>query len=480
MIYDVVIVGAGVTGSMTARELTKYKLSVCILEKADDACAGSSKANSAIVHAGFDAENGTLKAKLNVRGCEMMPEVCRELDVHYKNTGSLVVSFSEEDDKALDTLYKRGVANGVKGMKIVSGEEMRKIEPHLSENARAALYAPTAGIVCPYELTIAAAENAVQNGADVKFGFEVSSITEKDGYYEVSDGKETVYARYVVNAAGLYSDAIAKLTGDCDFEIIPRKGEYMLYDKSCDGFVRTVLFSAPTKEGKGVLVAPTVDRNTLVGPNAERTDKEDTATTAEGLADIAKNGARLVSLPLPSRKTITSFAGVRPTPAGRDFVIKKSAHMKGVLHLAGIESPGLASSPATAEYAAELLSEMGLRLEKNESFCPTRQRVVRFREMNDDERAALIRENPSYAKIICRCETVTEGEIIDAIRRPMGAKTVDGVKRRARAGLGRCQGGFCMPRVAEILSRELGVPLTEITKDGKGSDLLVGKTKEGN
>lgn len=478
MIYDVAVIGAGVTGSMTARELMKYKLSVCLLEKADDVCAGSSKANSAIVHAGFDAENGTLKARLNVKGCELMPKVCKELDVHYKNTGSLVVSFSEEDDRALDTLYQRGVTNGVEGMKILSGDELFAVEPNLSKEARAALYAPTAGIVCPYELTIAAAENAVDNGAEVKLGFEVTSICENGDLYEISDGKETVTARYVVNAAGLYSDVIARLTGDCDFEIIPRKGEYMLYDKSCDGFVRTVLFSAPTKEGKGVLVAPTVDRNILVGPNAVRTVKEDTATTSEGLSEIAKNASRLVSLPLPSRKTVTSFAGVRPTPTGGDFVIKKSAHMKGVLHLAGIESPGLASSPATAAYAAELLGEMGLKLEINESFNPHRQRVVRFREMSDAERAELIKENPAYAKIICRCETVTEGEIIDAIRRPLGARTVDGVKRRARAGLGRCQGGFCMPRVAEILSRELGIPMTEITKDGKGSDLLVGKTKE--
>lgn len=478
MIYDVAVIGAGVIGSMTARELSRYNLKVCLIDKLDDACGGTSKANSAIVHAGFDAENGTLKAKLNVKGCELMPEVCRELDVHYKNTGSLVVSFSDEDDEAVKVLYERGVKNGVPDMRIISGDELFAMEPNLSKNARCALYAPTAGIVCPYELTIAAAENAVQNGADAKFEFEVKDISEKNGVYTLSNGKESVEARFVVNAAGLFSDEIASLTGDASFDIKPRKGEYMLYDKSCDGFVKTVLFSAPSKEGKGILVAPTVDRNVLVGPNAVLTSKDDTDTTPMGLAQIAEGASKLVSLPLPSRKTVTSFAGVRPTPTTGDFVIKKSEKMKGVLHLAGIESPGLASSPAVAVHAVELLSEMGLELVKNEKFVPERQKVVRFREMGDNERAELVSKNPAYGRIICRCEGVTEGEIVDAIKRPMGATSIDGVKKRARAGLGRCQGGFCMPRVAEILSRELGIPLTEVTKNGKGSEILTGKTKE--
>ena len=252
----------------------------------------------------------------------------------------------------------------------------------------------------------------------------------------------------------------------------------MLYDKSCDGFVKTVLFSAPSKEGKGILVAPTVDRNIIVGPNAILTTKDDTRTTPMGLAQIAEGASKLVSLPLPSRKTVTSFAGVRPTPTTGDFVIKKSESMKGVLHLAGIESPGLASSPAIALYAVELLSEMGLELTKNKSFVPERKRVVRFREMDDNERAELVAQNPAYGRIICRCEGVTEGEIVDAIKRPMGATSIDGVKKRARAGLGRCQGGFCMPRVAEIISRELGIPLTDVTKNGKDSEILTGKTKE--
>lgn len=477
--YDVAVIGAGVIGSMTARELSKHLLDVCLIDKENDACCGTSKANSAIVHAGFDAENGTLKARLNVRGCALMENVCKELDVHFKRTGSLVVSFSEEDDKVVRELFERGNKNGVPNLEIVSGDRLFALEPNLSSKARIALYAPTAGIVCPYELTIAAAENAVQNGADYRFDFCVSSISDCGDYYEISDGKQTIKARYIVNATGLYSDDICALTDDRDFNILPRKGEYILFDKSCSGFVKTVLFSAPSKEGKGVLVAPTVDNNVLIGPNASLTEKEDTLTSSEGLAEITKGASRLVEAPLPLRKAITSFAGVRPTPSSGDFIIKPSKKHKRVLHLAGIESPGLASSPAVAEYAVSLLAEMGLELKPNEEFVPCRKKVVRFREMTDEQKALVISENPLYAKIICRCESVTEGEIVDAIRRPMGATTIDGVKKRARAGLGRCQGGFCMPRVAEILSRELGIPLVSITKNGKGSELLTGKTKVG-
>ena len=475
--YDVLIIGAGVCGTLTARELTRRGCSVCFADKGPDAASGASRANSGIVHAGFDAQNGTLKARLNVEGCRMMPQVARELDVEYKPTPSLVVCLSEEDRPNLTALYERGIQNGVPGLRIVERDELRAMEPNISEKAVAALYAPSAGIISPYELAIAAGENAVQNGADYRFGFEVKSIAPCEGGYAVSDGQDTLYARFVVNAAGIFSDAIASLCDDCDFTLTPRKGEYMLFDKNVAGCVKNVLFPLPTKNGKGVLVAPTADGNMLIGQNAKVTEKEDTATEAKGLAEIHAQAKLLMPLLPPLSAVITSFAGVRPTPSTGDFIIRPSKKYPHVLHLCGIESPGIASSPAIAEYAVSLLEKMGLALHENRAFNPCRKPVLRMREMSDEQRRKAIEADAAYGKIICRCETVTEGEILDAIRRPMGATTVDGVKRRTRAGMGRCQGGFCMPRVTDLLARERKCDPCEIRKFDKESVLLIGKTK---
>lgn len=477
MMYDVLIIGAGVCGTLTARALTRYRLKVCFVDKGPDAASGASRANSGIVHAGFDAANGSLKAKMNVAGCAAMPRVTRELDVSYKNTPSLVVCFSENDRPALEALYERGVKNGVPNLRIVEKEELHRLEPNLSDEAVAALYTPSAGIVSPYELAIAAGENAVQNGADYRFGYEVTSIVEQDGAYTVSNGKDEIRARYIVNAAGLYSDRIAEMCGDCDFEYFPRKGEYMLFDKNVAGCVNNVLFPLPTKGGKGILVAPTADGNMLIGPNAQLTEKGDTATTTAGLSEIHEAAKKMMPS-LPSLgNVITSFAGIRPTPSTGDFIIKASKRYPHILHLCGIESPGLASSPAISEYAVEKLCEMGLELTENDAFDPCRKPVPCMREMCDEDRKKMIATDPLYAKIICRCESVTEGEIRDAIRRPMGATTVDGVKRRTRAGMGRCQGGFCMPRVTEILADELHCDMTEIRKFDKDSVVLTEKIR---
>lgn len=475
--YDVLVIGAGVVGALCARELSRYRLSVCLVDRSCDAAGGCSRANSGIVHAGFDAKSGTIKAALNVRGCRMMPELAKELGVEYKNIPSLVVCLDSGDMPALEELYNRGITNGVKNLTIIDQKELRELEPRISDKAVAALYATDAGIICPYGLAIAAAENAVQNGADYRFSFEVKSITPAEGGYAVSDGETTLYARYVVNAAGLHADEIAALTGDCDFELYPRRGEYMLFDRRVSDCVRNVLFTLPGKYGKGILVAPTVDGNMLIGPNAHDVEKENTEVTPEGLAEIHAGALKLMpSLP-GLRDVITSFAGQRPTPSTHDFIIKLSRHFPGVLHLAGIESPGLASSPAVAEYAVELLAEAGLRLQKRDDFDPHRRDSSCFRTMSDEQREALIARDPAYGRVICRCESVTEGEIVAAIRAPMGATTIDGVKRRTRAGMGRCQGGFCMPKVAELLSRELGVPLDEIKKHDGDSRLLFGRTK---
>ena len=483
MIYDVCIIGAGITGVMTARALSRYRLKTVVLEAADDVAMGATKANSAIVHAGFDAENGTLKAELNVRGCAMMEQVVRELDVPYKKCGSLVCAFGEDEIRHLEKLLARGNANGVPELRIVGKDELRAMEPNISPDAVAALWAPTAGIVCPYELCIAAGECASVNGVDFLFNCKVTAISRENGVFTVSDGKQTVQARYLVNAAGVHSDEIARIAGEENFPmtVIPRRGEYMLLDHSAARTANHVLFSCPSANGKGILVSPTVDDNVILGPTAAAIDdKDDTATTAEGLA-IVEAGARRLVPNVNTRLVITQFSGVRPTPVyadgditKSDFCIMKSEQVPGLLHLAGIESPGLASSPAVAEYAVSLLAEMGLVLDENPDYTPNRPEKIRFRELNDAQRAEVIKKNPLYGKIICRCETVTEGEIVDAIHRPLGARDLDMVKRRTRAGMGRCGSGFCSPRTLEILARELGVPMTEITKCGGNSVILNG------
>lgn len=486
MKYDVCIIGAGITGAMTARKLAKYNVSVCVLEAAGDVAMGATKANSAIVHAGFDAECGTLKAALNVKGCAMMPAETKELDVPYKQCGSLVCAYSDAEIAHLEQLYARGCENGVPDMRIVGGDELRAMEPNISPDAVAALWAPTAGIVCPYELCIAACENAVINGVQFKTNFRVTNITKENGTFAVTDGNEIVYADYLVNAAGVHSDEIAVLAGETDFpmHVIPRRGEYMLLDRSEGKMANHVLFSCPSANGKGILVSPTVDGNLILGPTAKAIDdKDDTATTTDGLMEV-QNGARHLVPTVNTRAVITQFSGVRPTPVyadgditKSDFCIRISETVPGLLHLAGIESPGLASSPATGKYAVELLAKMGLSLTEKSSYTPGRPKKIRFRELSDEERAEVIRENPLYGKIICRCETVTEGEIVDAIHRPLGARDLDMVKRRTRAGMGRCGSGFCSPRTVEILARELGVPMDTITKCGGNSVILNGGKK---
>ena len=473
--YDIAIIGAGVVGALIARELSRYDLKIALLEKDSDVASGTTKGNSAIVHAGFDAETGTLKAELNVKGCEMMPETARELGVHYKNNGSLVCAFSDGETERLKILKKRGDANGVTGLEIISGEKLFGFEPNLSREATAAIYAPTAGIICPYFLTVAAVENAVLNGCDLFFDFEVERIEKQDNIYVITGGRKKIAAGFIINSAGLYSDEIAKMCGEdiAGYKIIPRKGEYMLMDKGAGEIVGATLFSVPSEKGKGILVAPTVDGTLVIGPNAVETEKDDVSTTAAGLAEIQEGAKRLVP-GLNMRKVITSFAGVRSTPKNHDFNIFIS---RDILHLIGIESPGLAASPAIAGYAVNLLKNNGIRLIEKNDYIYKINRKKMFRDMSGEERAEAIRENKLYAKIICRCETVTEAEIIDFIKSACPALNLDALKRRTRAGMGRCQGGFCSPRIVEILARECGADMLEITKKGAGSHILTGRTK---
>ncbi len=477
MKYDVVIIGAGVCGSAIARELSRYQLKVAVLEKEEDVCCGTSKANSGIAHAGFDAENGTLMAKLNVEGSRMMEELSRELDFPFQKNGSLVLCFAEEDRPKLEKLYERGIKNGVQELCILTGEEVRALEPNISDEVVAALYAPTGGIVCPFGLTIAMAENACVNGVEFFFDTAVTKIEKTANGWKVVAGEQTFESSYVVNAAGIYADVFHNMVSEKKIHITPRRGDYCLLDKSTGDFVRHTVFQLPGKYGKGVLVAPTAHGNTLVGPTAVEIDeREGTNTTREGLDELQEK-ARFSVKNLPLNQVITSFAGLRAHEDGGEFIIEEVADAKGFIDCAGIESPGLTSAPAIGRMVADIIATQA-HPAKNENFCGTRKGVLNPDKLTAEARAALIKEQPAYGTIICRCEMVTEGEIIDAINRPLGAKSLDGVKRRTRAGMGRCQAGFCSPKTMEILARERRVSLETVTKSGGGSVIIRGTNKD--
>lgn len=475
--YDVIIVGGGVAGAASARELSRYKVKACVLEKEEDVCCGTSKANSAIVHAGYDAATGSLMAKLNVRGNEMMEQLSKDLDFPFKRTGSFVICLREEDLPGLQTLYDRGVANGVKDLRILNREEVLEMEPNIVDNVYAALYAPTAGIVCPFNLNIALAENAFENGVEFKFNTEVQNIRQTENGWMIETNQGIYETKYVVNAAGVYADKLHNMVSEKKIHITPRRGDYCLLDKTAGNHVSRTIFALPTKYGKGVLVTPTIHGNLLIGPTAiDVDDREGTNTTADGLDQvIGKAGQNVKNLPM--RQVITSFAGLRAHEDGHEFLIGELEDAKGFIDCAGIESPGLTSCPAIGEMVAGILKDkMGLELK--EDFKATRKGILDPDTLTKEERAELIRREPAYGNIICRCEMITEGEIIDAIRRPLGAKSLDGVKRRTRAGMGRCQSGFCSPRTMEILARELGMSMADITKTGGDSKLVVGINKD--
>ena len=473
--FDVTIIGAGVVGGMIARELSKYDLKVCILEAENDVAMGATKANSAIVHAGFDAKIGSLKAKLNVRGSQLMENICRELSVKYKKNGSLVIGFNHDDEVALKELFERGTENGVKDLKLLSGEQVREMEPNLSENITMALHAPTGAIVCPYELTLAAIGCAMDNGVELRLVFKVVKIEKDEEGYILHSETDSVKTKYVINAAGAFSDVVAGYIGDSSYKVHPRRGEYILLDKECGGMITHTVFRTPSKMGKGILVSPTVDGNLLCGPTSvDIEDKNDKSTTSGGFEKIIREARE--NLPsIPFNKTITSFTGLRAVGDTGDFIIKFGK--EGFINLGGIESPGLSASPAIAEYVVDMLSGAGLVLNKKSNFTPVRRPMHVFRESNTEEKNEIIKNDPSYGRIICRCEGVSEGEILEAIRTNPKPRDLDGVKRRTRAQMGRCQGGFCSPYIIELLAKELGVSETEITKSGRGSYVTVGKTK---
>lgn len=475
--FDVIIIGAGVTGCAVARELSRYDCSVLVIEKDEDVCCGTSKANSGIVHAGYDAKPGTLKAKMNIRGNEMMTSLCEELDIPFKRIGSLVVCTDESLRSGIEELYARGITNGVPDLKILESDEVRELEPNISDDVVCALFAPTAGVICPFRLNIALAECAAQNGVEFKFDTQVTNIRSDGDQWIIETSDKTYNARAVINAAGCHADDIHNLVSENKLHITPRRGDYMLLDRSLEGFVKHVIFPQPTKMGKGILVTPTVHGNTLVGPTAVDIESKDEApVTAEGLVKVQEGAVKNVK-GLPLKQVITGFSGLRAHEDGGEFILEEAEGCPGFFDCAGIESPGLTACPAIGEYMASLVSSK-LSLKQKDNWNGICKDVIRPFELPPEERENLISDNPEYGRIICRCETITEGEIIDAIRRPLGAKSLDGVKRRTRAGMGRCQGGFCSPRVMDILSRELGIPLESITKSGGNSKIVTGRTKD--
>lgn len=475
--YDIVIIGAGVSGCAAARELSRYELNICVVDRESDVCEGTSKANSAIVHAGFDAKYGSLKAKLNVQGSQMMEEMSEILDFPFKRNGAMVVCQNASEIEGLEKLLERGEKNGVRGMRIITGEEAHELEPNLADTVYAALHVPDSAIICPFQMNIAYAENAAVNGVEFRLGTEVQRIEKCEGMYRLFTSKGVCETKMVINAAGVYADVFHNMVSEQKIHITARRGEYCLFDKNAGDLVSHTVFQLPGEMGKGVLVTPTVHGNLLVGPTAaDIEDKDGTCTTGEGIRELIKKSERSVKN-IPFRQVITSFAGLRAHEDGDEFLIGEVEDAKGFIDVAGIESPGLSSAPAIGVYVKDIVTAI-LNPEKKSDFIEQRKGFTPFMSLTREEQEKLLKEEPAYGKIVCRCEKVTEGEILEAIHRPLGATTLDGVKRRTRAGMGRCQAGFCTSRTMEILARELDMKPEEICKNGVGSKLIVGVNKD--
>lgn len=474
---DIIIIGAGVVGAHIARELSVYNADILLLEKNHDVCEETSKANSGIVHSGYDATPGTLKAKFNVLGNKMMQTVCEELSVPFKQNGSLIIGYSDEDKGLLHELMQQGKDNGVESLELIDKNRLFELEPNLNKEAMYALYAPTGGIVDPFQLTIAAAEVAYQNNVVFQFDTEVTNIIKTSNGYKVITNQGEFESKIVVNAAGVYSDEMNNFVSQRKLTIHPRKGEYLLFDKQVGSYVNRTIFQLPSSKGKGVLVTPTAEGNLLIGPSSVYvTQKEDTSTTVEGIQYVIEKGNGSISS-IPMAYVITGFAGLRASEEGKDFVIGEVSDAPGFYNAAGIESPGLTAAPAIGKEIARLIKEKYQLHMKSEYVCK-RPMPKRFEEESIEGKRALIEADKEYGKIICRCEMIPLAEIKAAIHRPLGATTLDGVKRRTRAGSGRCQGGFCSPKIMDILAEELHIDHKEVAKFNEQSTFLIGLDKE--
>lgn len=475
--YDVTIIGAGIIGTFITRELSKYNLKILLLDKGNDIATGTTKANTALIHAGFDAPKNTKMSYFNVRGNAMFDKVCKELDVPFKRIGSLVLAFSEENIKTIENLYNNGLEAGVQDMEILYKEQVLKMEPNISNEVKAALYAKTAGIIGPWELAIALAENALENGAELKLNTEVLDINKSNDAYTISTNNGEIHTKAIINCAGVYGDKINNMISKNKINIIPKKGQYYLLDKTAGNLVNTIIFQCPTSKGKGVVVTPTVHGNLIVGPDSEVIEDKNNTATAKDNLDYIINTAKISVPNIPLDQVITTFAGIRAEAETKDFIIEEAPDLHGFINVIGIKSPGLSAAPAIAKYVVKLVNNIFDNLNEKENYNPIRKKMIRFNELSDEEKNKLIKEKPMYGNIICRCENITEGEIVDAIHRKAGATTVDGIKKRVRPGMGRCQGGFCMPRVMEILAREQNKKMEDIVKEGPDSKILIGKTK---
>jgi len=472
--FDVIIIGAGVVGAMIARELSRFSLDVVVLERAADVCAGTSKANSAIIHAGYAAPSGTIKGELCCKGNRAYDRICRQLSVPFRRVGSFVAAMNSDEEALLGELKKNGDQREIPGLKIISGEDAKSLEPNISTEVKAALYAPTAGIINPFILTFALCENAKLNGVTFHTEKEVTAVLVENGRVAgVEAGGREYYADFVINAAGLYSDIISDMAGESALELNIVKGEYLVSDTAMGRITSRILFPAPSRLSKGILIAPTTDGNTIFGPTARPVkSREDTATTSEGASEIRERAVKLIP-GIDFKGMITAYAGLRAKDKSDDFVIGASSVTAGFINAAGIQSPGLTAAPAIAETVVNVLKEEGLPLQRQKGFYGTLKQGVKISEMSIEAIERSIALDPAYGHIICRCETVSEGEVVDAIRG--GATTTDAVKFRKRAGSGRCQSGFCGPKVVEILAHELNIPMDEVTKRGKGSNVLAGR-----
>lgn len=475
---DIVIIGAGAVGSALARELAKYKLDVTVVEKNEDLGGDSSKSNSAIIHTGYDAKPGTLESQLVVAANPMYDKITKDLDIPFSRIGALLPAFTQEQFEQLPALKHKAMLNRVYDIEYLTGEQMLKMEPNLNPEVKGGLYIPRESIIDPFLLCIALAENAADNGVHFLLGTKCTGIKVEEGAVTtVQTTAGDIQTKYVINAAGLYCDEIAGYVGKADYYVTPRKGQFYILDKNTSCQVGMIILPIPTKVTKGKLMCPTIHGNMLVGPTAEdMLDKEDKSTNAAGLESIAADVRKMIPN-VNLRDTITQYSGLRAQRNPEGLNIDVYDDLKGYVNISGVRSTGLTGSVAIAKYVVDLMIEGGMHAEFKTDFNPIRKGTPIFAELSNEERAALIAKDPRYGNVICRCETVTEGQICDAIHRTLGARSVDGVKRRLRAGMGRCQGGFCGPRVIEILARELGITPEEVRKNDPGSEMLTGNAR---
>lgn len=466
---DIIVIGAGVVGCSIARELSKYNLDVLVVEKNSDVSEGISKGNSGIVHAGYNEKIGTLKAKLNIEGNKIFDDLSRDLQFPFKRNGAFILAFSDEDMNILESLKENGEKLGVEGLEILTREEALNIEPNLNKEIVGVLNVKTSGIVSPYEMTIALAENAAENGVEFKLNSKVTNIEKiSEGYKVTLNNKELVSGKLIINASGLEGAFLNNLVSMSKREINPVKGEYCLFDKVAGAMINKTLFQVPNKLSKGVLVTPTAEGNLLVGPNA--VEGKTLETSREGIDEILDKSKKSLE-ELPVARILNTFSGIRPKTKGGDFIIEEVEDAKNFINVIGIDSPGLTAAPAIGVYVVNMIKER-LDLVEKKNFKRTREKIVRFAELSLKEKNKLIKEKPAYGHMVCKCEFVTEGEIVEAIHRPIKALTVDAIKRRTRASMGGCQGIGCTLPISKILSRELGIDINDINKNSEGSPVI--------